>query len=523
VRGLGALGILNGDVFGNIWALTWVSRHISTPGRLFAANIYYPDPASLAFTESLLAQSFVAAPLLALGASPVAAYNVVWLTTFPLSGLGAYLLARRLSGPGLGAFLAGVAYAFSAYHIDSAVHLQTLSIQWLPFAVLFLLRALAAPTAANLLGCGAFTLLQALSSGYYAALLPPVFGVVLLFHAPRAGRRAVTRLVVMLAVTAVAAAPAFLPYWRAQQRLHLARTPRELTAWSATWGSYLRPSGQALSPTLSPLRRLVRDGPALYPGTAALALAAVGIVARRRATPFLVALAATGALLSFGPEIRLGGLVLPGPYEAIRALPGYRLLRTPYRMAPAALLAIACLSALGWGALAERSVAFRRWGFVLILLAVGEGAAVGTSRLFVPLPAPPPVALWLASAPRAPVLEIPWDTYDGVYAFWSITHGQRTVNGWGAFAPPQSIRLGIWGRRWPGPGAARVLRGAGVRYVVAHVARLPPQQRAWLLGAKALPPGVSLAAELGDDRAYTISPEGPQDPPPDEMPASGGP
>ena len=516
MRGIGTIQIPTGDVFGNIWALTWVSRHLLTPGRLFAANLYYPDPASLASTESLLAESLVAAPLLALGVSPVGSYNVVWLITYPLSGLGAYLLARHLSGSAAGAFLAGLAFAFSAYRLESAVHIQTLSIQWLPFAVLFLLRALDSPTVSNLVGCGAFVLLQALSSGYYAALLAPVLGVTLLFHARAAGSRALLRVAAALVLSAVVAVPAFLPYWRAQQRLDLARPKRDLVAWSAAWYSYFRPSGQALFPTLWPLRRLVREGPALYPGTAVVALAAAAVAARRRSTPFLLALLATGALLSFGPEIQVGSLTLPGPYEAIRHLPGYRLLRTPSRMAPAALLAFAVLAALGWAALAERSAAFRRFGFLLIVLAAGEGAVVRATPPFAPMPLAPPGVRWLAAAPRGPVLELPWATYDGRAAYASITHGQRMVNGWGAFAPPASIRLGIWGARWPGRGAARVLRGAGVRYVLVHVDRLPAHQQTRVLDTATLPKGVVLAAQLGDDRIYTISPDGPTGPAIDE-------
>jgi hypothetical protein len=515
VRHIGTVSIPTGDVLGNVWALTWVGRHLAAPQHLFAANLYYPDTASLAYTESMLAQALMAAPLLALGASPVAAYNVVWLLTFPLSGLGAYLLARRLSGSRAGAFLAGLAYAFCAYRLDSAVHLQTLSIQWLPFVLLFLLRALDSPTLPNLAGCSVFTLLQALSSGYYAALLAPVIVLTLAFHARVASRRALVRVGAALALTALVALPAFLPYWRAQQRLGLTRSRQELIGWSASWYSYFRPSGQAFFPTLLPLRRLVQEGPALYPGTAILALAVVAIVAHRRSTPFLLALAALGTLLSFGPEIRIGSIAFPGPYELVRSLPGYRLLRTPSRMAPAAVLALVVMAAIGWAALAGRSHAFRRWGFLLVLLTAGEDLMNVPPR-FGPMPPAPPSARWLAEAPRGPVLELPWEPYTGRYAYWSIAHGQRMVNGFGAFAPPASNHLGIWGARWPGPGAARVLRGAGVRYVVVHVEQLPPQQQSRILEAIHLPPGVVLAAQFGRDRVYTISSEGPMDPMPGE-------
>jgi hypothetical protein len=265
------------------------------------------------------------------------------------------------------------------------------------------------------------------------------------------------------------------------------------------------------------LRRAFQDGPAFYPGTVVVVFIAMALVftLRTRHTRLFFALTAAGVLLSLGPEIHVGPWTLPGPYEALRSLPGFRLLRTPYRMAPMALVAFSALAATGWAACEERWSPFRRWGWVLLLLATVEGATVRTTHLFGLMPeAAPPFARWLGDAPRGPVLEIPWATYDAPSVYASVVHRQPLVNGWGAFAPPDSIRIGTWGRRWPGPGAVHVLRGAGVRYVVVHTRRLPPEQRDRLAAADALPRGVALVAQLDADSIYTISAEGPADPPP---------
>lgn len=497
---------------GNVWAIHWVARHLLSPARLFAANIYYPDPQSLASTESLLAQSLVAAPLLALGVPAVAAYNVVWLLTYPLSGLGAFLLARHWTGSGGGSFLAGLAYAFSAYRLESSVHIQTLSIQWLPLALLFLLRSLASPTSGNLLGLSTFVLLQALSSGYYAALLAPVLAVALLAHVRTVPREALLRVALALALTALVAAPAFVPYLRAQQALGLARRRPELIGWSALWTSYLRPSAWGASPTFLPLRRIIREGPAYYLGTAVVILSIAALRLRRRPVGLLLALAATGVLLSLGPQMALGPFSIPGPYEALRTLPGYRLLRTPHRMAPIALLAFCVLAAVGWVSLEERFRSFRRWAWLFLALAACEGGLVRSSALFGAMPPYSEASRWLAGAPRGVVLEIPWSAYDGRYVYGSIVHGQTMVNGWGAFAPPSSIRIGMIGVRWPGGWASRALRGAGVRYVLVHMDRIEARQRDRILGVVTLPEGVGLAAQLGPERIYTLSADGPTDP-----------
>ena len=59
------------------------------------APAFYPAPGVLSFSENLLGLSLISTPLAWLGAGPQAAYNVVFLLTFPLSAIGAYLLVLR--------------------------------------------------------------------------------------------------------------------------------------------------------------------------------------------------------------------------------------------------------------------------------------------------------------------------------------------------------------------------------------------------------------------------------------------
>jgi hypothetical protein len=240
-----------------------------------------------------------------------------------------------------------------------------------------------------------------------------------------------------------------------------------------------------------------------------LGLAAVGCLALRgsAAARLGLALLVVGFLLSLGPEIQAFGLSVPGPFEALRSLQSIRLLRTPSRMGVIALLGLALLASAGWARLAGRWPRWKRPVFALLaLLAVAEAFPPGLSRLVRPVEPPPPAARWLASAPRGPVLELPWyEAHDGAfYVYWSTVHWQPMVNGWGGFEPPGNFGLGLVGKRWPGPGVARALRDAGVRYVVVHTALLNDPQRE-RIRREALPEGVRLAADLGDDRVYEIS------------------
>ena len=237
VVALGRLGIPHPDMFLHTWAMAWVSRQLfADPFRLYESNMYWPMANSLAATESLIPQALMVSPLLHLGAGPLLAHNVAVFVTFPLAGLGAYLLALDLTGSRSGAFLAGLSYAFCAFRWEHFIHVGVLSVQWLPFALLFLRRAVRDPRRSNLAGLVLFCVLQVLSSGYYAVLLAIALAVSLLYYArdlldlrralPVAGALGIAVLLVL---------PAGAPYRELKERTGIRRSDREIVHWSAHW------------------------------------------------------------------------------------------------------------------------------------------------------------------------------------------------------------------------------------------------------------------------------------------------
>ncbi|HEV7500168.1 MAG TPA: hypothetical protein VGQ33_09205, partial [Vicinamibacteria bacterium] len=214
------LGFENMDVFGNIWALAWdVHQAARDPLRLFDSNMFYPETSSLAYAESLIPQALLAAPVLAFGGSPLLAYNVVFMLSFVLSGVGAYLLAEEISGSAGGAFLAGLAFAFCAYKWVHVVHLQSLTVQWLPLALLSLRRLWRRGSAAAAVGLAGFTTLQVLSSGYYSLLMAAALAITMgtEWRACGAPRRP-GRLVGALLVSGLCVLPVFAAYRTVQER-----------------------------------------------------------------------------------------------------------------------------------------------------------------------------------------------------------------------------------------------------------------------------------------------------------------
>jgi hypothetical protein len=520
----GRLVIPNDDMYGNVYAMAWVAHQsVRDPGHLFAANVFQPHPWPLAFMESLIPQALLAGPLRALGASPLLAHNLVLLLTFPLCGLAAFLLARELGAGPAGSFLAGLAYAFCAYRYAQVVNVQTLSMQWLPLALLFTRRACRCGRWGHAAAAGLFLLLQALSSGYYAVLGGLAVGLVVLWHAREAlASRALPRLGVGLGLACALVGLVFLPYRWAMQRERevrgyaFERSVEDMVNWSARPSSYLSPSVFAWLPHQRWLEARYGGGSAaLYPTLAVALLAGCALALRRREEPvrFAAMLAAAGVLLSLGPLLRWGEWSVPGPFALVRVLPGVSMLRIPARMGVLALLGLACLAALGLDALMRRQPRGRALalaGTALVLFAL-EAYPRHLGGLFRPDPPPPPTVRWLAEAPRGLVLELPWDHetmgYGGRYIYWSTRHWQPMVNGWGGFYPKGPFELGVLGKLFPGAYASEELRRAGVRYVVIHVDLIPadrPGRRARVLSDDPLPEGVRLAARFGPHLVFDL-------------------
>lgn len=519
------LGTLLDDTYSHVWGLAWVVRQaVRDPLHLFDSNMYWPHPQSLAYGESLLAQALVAAPVRLLGGGPFLAHNVVMLLTFPLAGLGAFLLARQVTRSSLAAFVAGLVYAFSAHRWNHLVHVGIVSTQWFPFVVLFFARAVRRPGPRTILPLAAFVALQGLSSGYYTVLVSIVVSLSLAWFAPAiVRRRRWAPWLVGLGAAFAVIVLAGLPYkaMAAREGLDVIR-PREVCIhYSAQLSSYVAPGdylGRHL-PHMGWLARHSEAGEQQFAGLAALALALVGTAAGGRRRRFILFLALSGFLLSLGPEIRLASFRIPGPFDLVRHLPPVNMIRDPSRLGVLAMLGQAVLAAAG---LRVVRMALPRWRTPLtaglVALVALEVFPSGLSGLFREVPPHRATSRWLATAPRGPVLELPWDAdfpFSGSYLFDATVHWQPMANGHGAFAAAGTFELGVLGKRFPHPNVVAALRAVGIRYVVVHSELLPAERRR-LLEESPLPEGVVAvtAAELAASRIYVIEPAGPKAAPP---------
>src|SRR6185436_15532468 len=172
------LGALEGegDPYLNVWILGW-GLHAWTydpasvfTGRVFDANIFFPTPGTLTFSDHLLLQSLVLAPVYALTGNVVLCYNLLLLLSLAASGLAMHALVRGVTGSTAAAYIAGLAWACWPYRTAHLLHLQLQSLYFLPLALLSLHRVAAARRWRDVIALGCLSALQAISSVYYGVM-----------------------------------------------------------------------------------------------------------------------------------------------------------------------------------------------------------------------------------------------------------------------------------------------------------------------------------------------------------------
>jgi hypothetical protein len=523
-----------------LWTLSWdVHALFSQPLRLFDANIFHPEPRTLAYSEHLLGSAVLGAPFLLATGNPVLALNVVVLLSCVLSGAGAYLLARELGVGRAGAFAAGVIFAFAPPRFTRLAQLHLATVQWIPFCLAFVHRYLRERRRRHLLVAVAFFTLQSLTSGHGGLFL---LLALLSLGAYLLATRALPPVRTLLGDAGIAGAlllaanlPFVVPYFRVQRELGLRRTLGAVYDWVPNAASFLASPthlDRALLSLVPALEAAVADARAyMFPGWLTLvligALAWSRAVRARAATPARAEAAsparqAGAGLGSYAVLALLSLWVSLGPpfglYTLLyRLLPGFDLIRVPSRLAILTLLALAVLAGAGAGRIVERFGPRRGplAGALIVALLTAEFAAF-------PLDAPVygiemgQVDRWLAARPKpfvvaelpvAPVSDaVASARHNSRYMLHSMLHWQPTVNGYSGFVPPRHEVLFDQLSRFPDEGSVRALEGLGVSYVVLHRPEMGEERFARAIAdAQALfPTRLLLAHEADDGRVYSV-------------------
>ena len=267
-----------GDPLFTSWVISWDATHL---GRgWWSANIFAPHPLSLAYSEHFLPQALQALPIYAVTRNPILCYNLLFLSTFALSGLGMFLLGRELTGSTAAAFVAGLAFAFAPYRISNIPHLQVLSSAWMPFVLFGLHRHFATGRMLPLAGAALAWLTQNLSCGYYLLFFSPIVVLYIGWELTRrelwTNARTLVRLGLAAAIVLGATAPFLLPYLELRRLGFNPRSLAETRRFSADVYAYF-----TADPNLrvwgSVAQAWPRSEGLLFPGLTIVVLAAIGL------------------------------------------------------------------------------------------------------------------------------------------------------------------------------------------------------------------------------------------------------
>jgi hypothetical protein len=503
----------------NAWAIGW-SFHIlpRDPLSLFDANIFFPRPDTLAYSEHLFGITVLVWPVFALSGNLSLAYNVALLSSFVLSGIGMYLLVREITGSLWAALVSGTIFLAAPYRFGHLLQLQLLTLQWFPFVFWCAIRYLREGRGRELAGIVVFSLLQALSCNYYMvylALAVVLFGLCLgVYGRELLDRRKLVALFLgALSVTALCL-PFLLPYARNRER-GFYRRYEDVVYYSASLRDYLSPSRFNRPPYQRFLPPTSRSEKALLPGFAAIALALVGLVVGRRRHRlfwlFCIVLSAAAVVLSLGPELRWGSDSIPLPYGFFyRHLPGFDSIRVPARISVLALFGIAVLAGMGAAHLISKGK--RPVAIALLALLLFEYRTYSLESVFPEAPAASAAHLWLAEQKaEGAILVLPIHEgreiqRESLALYHSTAHFQPLVNGYSGWWPNDYWELVGRLRHFPTARSLRfLLERAPVRYVVVHYDRIPaPRRRDLERGMERYRESMPMIFRLGDEAVYEV-------------------
>ena len=468
------------DVNFNMWRLAWFAHALaSAPSTIFDGNIFYPEPNVLTFSDAMVVEGLVAAPLLWAGIRPVLVHNALLFGAVIVSAAGMVVLVERLTGNRAAAVIGGIIFAFAPYRFDHLMHMELQWTVWVPWALWAVHRTTESGRLLHGLQAGLFVALQMLSSVYYgiflATLLPLVAGLLLLSLPKSQALRAFRALALGGAAAAIVCSLYALPYLAASRQVGR-RPAREINQFSAQPRDYL---------VATPDNRIygdVFDSPPerrLFPGIVPVLLAIAAVFPRPRTRAAVVYLIAFVA--AFDMSLGFHGYVYEFLYMYVPVFAG---LRVPARLGIFVIGFLAILAAQGYAALHNAvPPAARRVLAVVISCVLLLEYSVSPLQLVRYENTAPPVYEFLARLPPGVVAEFPVPLKNAVpgpdarYIYMSTFHWQKLVNGYSGFYPDSYLRRLDGLQSFPDPSSLEILRQTGVSYVVVHLSSYESEQQ----------------------------------------------
>jgi hypothetical protein len=529
------------------WTMNWnIRAFLQGPSgiqNLWNANIFYPYPTTLAFTEHLLPTSFLLWPFILLENTPLVSANLGAILTTALSGYGMYLLVTWLTHNRWAGLIAGIAFAIAPFRLSHINQLHLLTTQWLPFIFLAMARLIKRNQSVDLILLLIFTNLQFISVINYAPLAAIALAIWTMFYLwayrSQISFSLTARLLVFGIVTLALNWPILRLFQNMSDQMGIVRTLGDARVYGAFIVNYILPVGNSLLygrllhlPThIDYLFPGIGVFVSTFPGIMVLILAVAGIVLSfqstirwRLAAIAVLVITLFGFVFSFGANDAAFGeqwsaVVAPLlPYTYLyKVLPVLQGLRVPIRFALLTTFGMAILAGLGFSAIASRWGRQSPWPMVISILIAGV-------IILEHFPAPLPVEsvpyggamyAWLNNNTPAEsvILELPYylhtqkSNQELLREYQSTNHWRKLIGGASGFKPAWLVKLGPVLDTFPDGLSLDVLRQLGVQYITLQRDQYDPTAWDNLVG---LLPGYLLAIEsihtVGNDLALQLKP-----------------
>jgi hypothetical protein len=454
----------------SIWVVSWVAHALTTdPAQLFHANIFYPHPNALAFSEGNIVAGLIGVPVWLLTKNPYTTHNFVFLCAFALSFIATYYLVRHLTGDRRAAIIAGIMFAYCPFAFARQAHIQLLMIGFLPWVMLAWHRLLERATIRRGIELGLVMALTGLSCAYYGIFAGGMIAFATIWFAIARRRWRDIRYWTAVAAAAVVCigviSPFFLPYLRMQESTGF---QRPLSGqYSANVGAWLISSAWAhrwWAPYLT------KPSETLFPGILVIVLGVLGARVllrsdRRDVAWYYTGLAIFTLWVSFGPPA--------GLYTVLYySVPTFSFLRAPSRAGIVVTLCLVVLAAPAMVAIMRRRSANVAFAILLTLAVADLYRAPLRTREAAPLPQ---AYLELARLPRGPVIELPYWSQSidfhrhAEYMLTSTAHWQPLINGYSDHIPQDFRDNAPVLATFPSATAFAALEPLGARYAVVHL------------------------------------------------------
>ncbi|MCX6793781.1 MAG: hypothetical protein NTY06_01615 [Candidatus Gottesmanbacteria bacterium] len=510
--------------------------------NLLDTNIFYPEGNTLAFSDTLYAQTLFTAPIIILTKNPVLAENLYVLMTFPLAAIAMFLLAYYLTGHALASGIAGIFYAFSIPRLSQIGHIPAVSSQWLPLFFLYLIRYIREGKYKNLLLLFTWYALSIASSVYFGVFLLPLALVTIVSEfigqTKTIAARIKTSLVFVIPAVLILIILLF-PYIRLKAEYPTIKRPLiDTVSHSATLTDYVSVLSTSWLTDIGFPKNTNEH--ALYPTFTLMILAILSFVLTdkkdRKVLFSFMLIAITALILSFGPyqDIIVGPVkLLEGhmPYYYLYQMFSlFRSVRVPARFSIFVVLGLVVAAAYTLARILKNT-RYRHISIIILLLFLAEVWQIGTPSVSIPLQnSLPPVYSFLTNIPDDSVIvELPirlesegltmedqllrqysqvteQDTFalEAYRTYFSSFHGKRILNGYSGYFPNvyhDHIRALS---TFPTTESLTMLRKVHVRYILIHAAQYVSVPFAEIERSIHEFPQLKKVAQFGNDYVYTL-------------------